>query len=167
MKKGSVILVHIAILFLSLISVGVASASDSSSSQYASAKVWRIGDIYDVNGVKGIVFALSSDRQHGQILSLTHTIDDWDDAEAWCCTLGEGWILPSKLDLEKLHLVFNKVNEVLAREGYDQVETAYYWTRECSGDYNAYVSYVCDKFASEGCYNRYNNNCYVRAVRKF
>ncbi len=167
MKNGSLLFVRIAILFLSLISICAVSASHSSTSQYASAKVWKIGDIYDVDGVKGIVFALSSDRQHGQILSLTQTLDDWDDAEAWCCTLGEGWTLPTRGDLDKLHLVFNKVNEVLAKEGYEQVEDCHYWTRESQSEYNAYVAYVCAKFSSEGFYNKYNYNLKARAVRKF
>ena len=167
MKKCSILLGGFVILFLSLISIGVVHASHTSTSQYGySTKVWKSGDIYDVGGVKGIIFALSSDKQHGQLLSLNQTYDDWDDAEAWCRTLGPGWTLPTKMDLELLHLVFNKINEVLEREGCERVDGSY-WTRECPNDYEAYAVWVGSSFASPSCRNKYNNNYRARAVRKF
>ena len=102
MKKCSILLGGFVILFLSLISIGVVHASHTSTSQYVySTKEWKIGDIYDVGGVKGIVLALSSDKQHGLLLSLVETCDDWDDAEAWCRSLGRYWTLPTKMDLKK------------------------------------------------------------------
>ncbi len=143
------------------------SASMSSTSQYYQARTWKIGDIYDVNGVKGVVFILSADRQHGTLLSFTQTYDDWDDAEAWCASLGEGWTLPSRDELKYLNLAFNKISEVLEREGYEWLQRGEYWTRECYDGYTAGATYVSDRSINHHTYNKYNTQCRVRAVRKF
>lgn len=44
------------------------------------AQTYKIGDLYDVNGVKGIVFRVDDSGQHGLIMSL----DDCGDS--WCVT---------------------------------------------------------------------------------
>ena len=60
-------------LFLSMMAV-VASAL------IADAQTYKVGDLYDVNGVKGIVFRVDDSGQHGLIMSL----DDCGDS--WCVT---------------------------------------------------------------------------------
>lgn len=42
-------------------------------------KAYSIGELYDENGLKGIVCALSEDRQHGLILSLEELYLHWSD----------------------------------------------------------------------------------------
>jgi hypothetical protein len=41
-------------------------------------KTFEIGDIYDYNGVKGIVCSLSEDKQHGLIMSLDEVYSKWN-----------------------------------------------------------------------------------------
>lgn len=66
-------------------------------------KKWQIGDIYDVDGTKGIVFAVTEDGAHGRILSFDQLIDcSWDEAKQWCSELGEGWRLPT---VQELHII--------------------------------------------------------------
>lgn len=65
-------------------------------------KKWQIGDIYDVDGVKGVVFAVTQDGAHGRILSLEQTMCWWDEAKQWCSELGEGWRLPT---VQELHII--------------------------------------------------------------
>lgn len=67
-------------------------------------KKWQIGDIYDVDGVKGVVFAVTQDGEHGRILSFDQLIDCWwDEAKQWCSEHGEGWRLPT---VQELHIIF-------------------------------------------------------------
>ncbi|MBO5614458.1 MAG: hypothetical protein J5905_08200 [Prevotella sp.] len=50
------------------------------STLMVNAQTYKIGDLYDVNGVKGIVFRVDDSGQHGLIMSL----DDCGDS--WCVT---------------------------------------------------------------------------------
>lgn len=64
-------------------------------------KKWQIGDIYDVDGTKGIVFAVTEDGAHGRILSFDQLIGCWwDEAKQWCSEFGEGWRLPTVQELQ-------------------------------------------------------------------
>lgn len=48
------------------------------STMMVNAQTYKVGDLYDVNGLKGIVFKVDDSGQHGLIMSL----DDCDDS--WC-----------------------------------------------------------------------------------
>ena len=62
----------------------------------------KIGDIYEANGKRGVVFAVSKDGKHGRILSLEQTKCKWDEAKQWCSELGEGWRLPTAKELKMI-----------------------------------------------------------------
>lgn len=128
---------------------------------------WKIGDTCYVKGKQAVVFAVSDYGQHGKAVSVDQTYDDWVDAEAWCRSLGAGWSLPSRSDCDKLHLVINKINEVLKCNGFKEIKSATYWSRECVDEYNAHAFFICAKFISEFTYNKYNSECNVIAVYSF
>ncbi len=128
------------------------------------SKTWKVGDMYDVNGKKGVVFVVSSDGQHGRIVSLEQTECNWSDAKTWCANLGDGWRLPSRQELRMLYNVMKAVNEVLFFADKEQLKSWDYWTNE---------EYISDRawyvFMSNGdtSYDDKGDGNYVRAVSAF
>lgn len=89
------------------------------------AKVWTVGEYYEVDGVKGVVCWVSDDSQHGKIVSLDEKTMPWSSVAAstgatseddgktntekvkdafnftghesfkWCADHGEGWYFPA------------------------------------------------------------------------
>lgn len=96
---------------------GVSQAQTSLSSQTPSTqpqqKVWKVGDVYNVNGKKGVVFTVSPDGQHGVIISLKGTHTDWNSAKYWCSSLGSGWRMPNMHELQLIYAVKHTLNEAL------------------------------------------------------
>lgn len=111
-------------------------------------KKWQIGDIYDVDGTKGIVFAVTEDGAHGRILSFELIIGDgsWDEAKQWCSELGEGWRLPTVQELHII-LILGKdldFNQALLFAGAQPIlllwgEDGVYWSGE---EYNSEYAWV-------------------------
>ena len=76
-------------------------------------KVWKVGDVYNVNGKKGVVFTVSPDGQHGVIISLKGTHADWNSGKYWCSSLGSDWRMPNMHELELIYAVKHTLNEAL------------------------------------------------------
>ena len=125
----------------------------------------QVGDFIEVNGVKGIVFEVSDDGQHGKVMSISQTECDWYDAKTWCATLGQGWKLPTKDELLVIYSKKSVVNSVLSANGYQLVhENACYWSSDKETDgYMWIVSMENGETDGEG----KNNFDYVRAVASF
>lgn len=99
--------------------------------QVIQTKTWEVGDIYDVNGVKGVVFAVSRDGQHGRIVALNAASGDF----AIVSNTTGGWRLPTSHEMGILFYdVRQAVNESLFYAGGERILTEWHWvTRESDG----------------------------------
>ena len=122
------------------------------------SKTWKVGDIYNVNGKKGVVFVVSSDGQHGRIVSLEQTNCNWYNAKTWCNELGSGWRLPNRQELQMLYKVKTTVNEVLFFADKEQLSGGWYWTNEERDSYSARVVVMND---GNTYYGNKNNDDYL------
>ena len=97
----------------------------------AQIKTWKVGDIYDVNGVRGVVFAVSSNGQHGRIVALNAAYGTF----ARVRNTTSGWRLPTDHEMGILfYHVRGTVNESLFYAGGERIITEWHWvTRESDG----------------------------------
>ena len=127
---------------------------------------YKLGDIVDINGAKGVVGFVGSTTT--LIISVKETRNkDWYDAKYWCLNYGSGWHLPSLDDLDSIYVA--TINSTLSANGYTTINTEYnnwYWS---STEYNSYGAYgIC--FAggwSNISKDRNSNNIFVRACYSF
>lgn len=133
-----------------------------------SAQNYKVGDLYDVDGKKGVVFEVAEDGKHGKIIALTEPrgIMTWYKAMEWGKQLEAGWYIPSHKELLTLLDVYEVVNEKL-REVADKLtihSSHFYWsTTEFDPDC---VWVVCMATGSSG--GSYKLNPFnVRAISKF
>ena len=56
-------------------------------------KTYKVGDLYDENGKKGVVFEISADGKHGKIVSLIEGSEKWskDDSKVGCYNWQDGY----------------------------------------------------------------------------
>ena len=93
-------------------------------------KSWQVGDIYEVNGVKGVVFAVTNDGKHGRVISFEETNANYDDAVAWTQSLGEGWRLPNYDEVKIINRRVHEINEQLYLLNQEQIYFSFlrnYW----------------------------------------
>ena len=84
---------------------------------------------------------------------------DWGDAVKACTDLGNGWRLPTKYELNQLHLKKDKIGGFAA---------GHYWSSTEYGNGSAWAQYFWDYGnESNGGIYVYGNECSVRAVRSF
>lgn len=145
----------------SQIAITQTSYTQTATSQ---SKTWKVGDIYNVNGKKGVVFVVSSDGQHGRIVSLEQTKCNWYNAKTWCSELGSGWRLPNYDELRRLREVQTTVNEVLFFADKEQLSDSLYWTNEEYGSDYAWYVYMFNGYTG---ISSKNSNYSVRAVSAF
>ena len=138
----------------------VASAT---STPVAKVKTYKVGDYYNENGKKGVVFKVSVGGRHGKIVSMVESKEalNWDSAFKWCADLGEGWYLPSKNELLTIYKNRGKLNHKLT----DRISSSYlYWS---STEYNLFCAwYVCIGDGDTDYYTKAGIR-YVRAVSAF
>ena len=79
----------------------------------------RIGDIYNKDGLKGVVVYVDGSCIHGLIMSLDEAFLNWHESAKWCKELGEGWFIPSVKDFEQMedNDNLNKIQSALIRVG--------------------------------------------------
>lgn len=126
----------------------------------------KIGDIYEVDGKVGIVWALSNDGKHGRILSLEQTRGSWDDAVKWCSELGEGWRLPTVQELTMLYKLKDNqafVDGLFFADAPAIIEAAYWSGEQLNSPYARLVGMDRGDASS----NFRSNSYYVRAVSAF
>jgi hypothetical protein len=133
-----------------------------------SAQTYKVGDLYDVNGKRGVVFELSEDGKHGAIIALTQPkgIMPWAKAMAWGKELKDGWYIPSHKELLTLLGVRDAVNDKLQEVGerLTMHSSYFYWSTTEFDRYCVWV--VCMATGSSG--GSYKENDFnVRAVSKF
>ena len=101
-------------LICALFMVGVSQAQTHPTTQtQQQPKVWKVGNIYNVNGKKGVVFTVSPDGQHGVIISMNMHYGTFYEAKTWCASLGSGWRMPTLHELLLIYAVKNTLNEAL------------------------------------------------------
>jgi hypothetical protein len=133
-----------------------------------SAQSYKVGDLYDVNGKKGVVFEVSEDGQHGTIIALTQPKElmPWAQAEEWGKQLKDGWYIPSHKELLALLSVRDIINDKLQEVGQRLTmhSSYFYWSTTEFDNHCMWV--VCMMTGSSG--GSYKNNPFnVRAVSKF
>ena len=133
-----------------------------------SAQNYKVGDYYDVDGKKGIVFEVSQDGKHGTIVALTQPKElmTWDKAMEYGKTLKDGWYIPSHKELVNLLEACSVVNESLQKVGepLKMHSSHFYWSTTEFDKYCVWV--VC--MPTGGICGSYKLNTFnVRAVSKF
>ena len=133
-----------------------------------SAQTYKVGDIYDVNGKKGVVFEVSEDGKHGKIIA-TEIISEkmtWGKAMEWGKQLKDGWYIPSIEEMNVLlsvreELRYNKEVKVLfSARSY----AGYNWTTTEFNDDCAWMINIKTD-SRGGCYKA--NLFTVRPIAKF
>lgn len=79
----------------------------------------RIGDIYNKDGLKGVVVYVDNSGVHGLIMSLDEAFLNWYESDKWCENLGDGWFMPSVKDFEQMKNDdnLNQIQNTLIRVG--------------------------------------------------
>ena len=133
-----------------------------------SAQTYKIGDVYDVNGKKGIVFEVSEDGKHGKIIASDIVSDKmtWGKAMEWAKQLKDGWYVPS---IDEMNALLSVIDELLGAGNAKTLVSSrsysgYYWTAtEFNADCAWMVSIKTD--SRGGCYKA--NLFSIRPISKF
>lgn len=142
-------------LFLAICVVLVAVACDNREGGNENLPKYAIGDVYDADGVQGVVFTISEGGIHGKIVSVEETAEkvDWRTANLWCKGLGEGWYCPNIDELSAIYGVVGTINKTLEGLDAEEIKAMFYWSSESKDeDYAYYVSMMggASNHASKG-----------------
>ena len=137
-------------------------SSRATSTNSTTQKSYKVGDYYNVDGKEGVVFEVTSDGRHGKIISLNQTKSSWDDAKSWCTSLGSGWRLPTKEELQTIYRVKSTLNSTLAAEG-DEFRGVF-WS---SNEYDSDCAWRVGMYNGSTYSYRKDYDSYVRAVSAF
>lgn len=79
----------------------------------------RIGDVYERDGLRGVVVSVDKSGIDGLIISLDEAFLNWHESDKWCKNLGDGWFMPSVKDFEQMkdNDNLNKIQNALIRVG--------------------------------------------------
>lgn len=128
------------------------------------AFAYKVGDIIMVGGEMGIVYAVTSDGQHGKVVSVTQGQCSWEAAKQWCVQYGRGWRLPSKDELVVISRKRDVLNPILEANGYTDLYGGWHWSSTESNEFFAW--YVSMRNGSTYDTSK-NDYLYVRAVSAF
>ncbi len=119
-------------------------------------KTYKVGDTHPLGG---IVFQVSPDGKSGLIADAKNApepMENWDAAMEYCSCLGEGWYLPSKVEMRTMVKNLNR----------QELKSKYFWTSTEKGNDQAYIvlhqSGILDWPTAKS-----GNKNYVRPVRSF
>lgn len=84
-----------------------------------SAQGYKVGDIYDVDGKRGVVFEVSEDGVHGKIVAVAQPTEKmtWYKAMEFGKTLNNGWYIPSLEEMQTLLGASEAVGATLQKNG--------------------------------------------------
>ena len=127
------------------------------------AFAYKVGDIIMVDGAMGIVYAVTSDGQHGKAVSVMEGHGTWEAAKQWCAQYGRDWRLPSKDELLVIYRKKGVLNPILRANGYTQLSD-WCWSSTEYDTKRAWYVYINHGYTSIDL--KYSRN-YVRAVSAF
>ena len=78
-----------------------------------SAQVYKVGDYYDADGKKGVIFEVTEDGKHGKIIAEKQPVEKmtWHKAMEFGQQLKDGWYIPSIEEFNILLSVNEQVGE--------------------------------------------------------
>ena len=106
----------------------IAITPTSQSASYAISKTYKVGDVIEVNGKKGVVFVVSSDGKHGRVVSLDGIEGTWHEAIEWGKSYCQGWRLPNVDEMRLLRGVLKDVNEAIFFADGQKIPPLSHWT---------------------------------------
>ena len=134
---------------------GEKSGSDVAESPSALAETYKVGDYYNKEGLRGIVFWVDPSGRHGKIISMAEEKMAWDTAGLnrvvgtsdlkdgllnqskgqgsavpsfnYCKSQGNGWYMPAKEELLQLFRAKAKLNATLKKMN-QKFLSAWYWS---------------------------------------
>lgn len=116
----------------------VSSGSVNTTTATSGNKTYKIGDIYEIGGMKGMVYRVEGGGQHGWAISLNRVSDiSWGGAKQWC--EGKGWRLPTLEEIKFLYSIKNAINTLFSHRGGSPLNNIY-WT---STAYGGGLIYTC------------------------
>ena len=124
---------------------------------------YSVGDIIMVGGELGVVFAVTSDGEHGKVMSVSQTECSWYKAKTWCARYGSSWRLPSVSELRIISKKCDVLNSALTANGYE-ILGRYIWSSDEDGSDSAW--YVDMSYGCTGSDDK-SDDGYVRAVSAF
>lgn len=159
MKTKLFILTLLVALFSILMITDYATASTFGGRTY------KVGDYIEINGVGGVVFAVSNNGQNGKAVSLKEFECDWDSAAQKCSSLGKGWQLPSIGEWRAIDNQKSVINNTLVSMAEKELSIAWYWS---SVEYNSDCAWLyLVGYRNTNRYSLKSYSYYVRAVSAF
>ena len=140
--------------------------TDYATASTFGGRTYKVGDYIEINGVGGVVFAVWNNGQNGKAVSLKEFECDWDSAAQKCSSLGKGWRLPSKSELQAIYNQKSAINSTLASMAENGLTDDFYWSSdddECNSDCAWFVHMYSGYTVSINKYYYYG----VRAVSAF
>ena len=126
---------------------------------------YSVGDIIMVGGELGVVFAVTSDGEHGKVMSVSQTECSWNKAKTWCARYGSSWRLPSVYELRIISKKCDVLNSALTANGYEiLVLDEPIWS---SDEYGPDGARYVDMYNGLTLISLKDSNLYVRAVSAF
>lgn len=131
------------------------------------AFAYKVGDIIMVGGEMGIVYAVTSDGQHGKAVSVMQGEGKWEAAKQWCAQYGIGWRLPSKDELVVISRKSDVLNPILRANGYTAMSSMTAYCCWSSTEYDSNYAWIVGMNDSSTGNLDKSANVYVRAVSAF
>lgn len=126
---------------------------------------YKIGEIYDKDGMKGVVFSVDTNEEygkHGKIIALHDAFKkmQWNNAISYCKELNYNWRLPSKNELLEIYANKHIINKALS----SPLQNDWYWSADEINLYEALRVSIYGGGVYEYDKTLYN---YVRAIANF
>jgi hypothetical protein len=88
------------------------------------AVIRKVGEIIEINGTDGVVFAITDGGAHGKVLSLAEYNEGYEGATyaavtKWCSSLGKGWRMPTKNELLAIYKKSKKLRAAISWAEYE------------------------------------------------
>lgn len=125
---------------------------------------FSVGDICTKKDRQCIVVRVNLDRKSGLLMSLEETQCGWNEANLWVASFGSDWRLPTKLELEAIYNIKDRVDAVFSEYGIPILGHKDYWSSDEAGYADAWYVDMGDGYAKCG---GLNLHAYVRAVSEF
>ncbi|MBO5351430.1 MAG: DUF1566 domain-containing protein [Alistipes sp.] len=121
-----------------------APASSPAPAPAPAVRTYKVGDYIEINGVGGVVFVVWNNGQNGKAVSLKEFRCDWYSAVQKCSSLGKGWRLPSKSELQAVSNQKSAINNTLASMAENGLDDKCHWSSDEHTSTSAWVVSIVD-----------------------